>query len=152
MKILIAITTLFLLVACDQQAVNNSKTTTTAGSTTSAMDFKRSKPKTEAVQQYEEKVDNDLNNWFFKIKLFETEMRFTYKLTLQYEEVTGEDEITFPNLGLNPQPLIKKGTAKYECIIGFLDQQGAFREYKKVHVLDGNLKITTLKSYAITVK
>jgi hypothetical protein len=141
-----------LLPACGQQADNNSTNTTPAGSTASAMDLNRSNPKTEAVQQYQEKVDNPLNDWFFKVKLFETEKRFIYKMTLQHEEVIGEDEITFPNLGMDPQPVIKKGTAKYECIIGFLDQQGAFREYKKVHVLDGNLKITTLKSYAITVK
>ena len=151
MKIFIAFATVLLFTACGETADTNSKTTT-AGSTASAIDLKRSNPKTEAVQQYEEKVDNDLNNWFFKVKLYETEKRFTYKMTLQHEEVSGEDEITFPNLGMDPQPVIKKGTAKYECIIGFLDQQGAFREYKKVHVLDGNLKVTTLKSYAITVK
>ena len=116
------------------------------------MDLKRSDPKTAPVAQHEEKVKNDLNNWVFAVKLYETEKRFTYKLALQYEEVSGEDEITFPNLGAEPKPQIKKGSGEYECIIGFLDQQGAFREYKKVHVVDGNLKVTTLKSYAITVK
>ena len=152
MKIMIAFATILLFTACSQPAETNSKTTTTVGTTASAMDLKRSTPKTEAVLQYEEKVGNDLNNWFFKVKLYETEKRFTYKMTLQHEEVSGEDEITFPNLGIEPQPVIKKGTSKYECIIGFMDQQGAFREYKKVHVIDGNLKVTTLKSYAITVK
>lgn len=116
------------------------------------MDLTRKNPKTEPIQQYEEKVKNDLNNWVLRVQLFETKERFTYKLKLQYEEITGDDSITFPNLGEDPKPVIKKGVKDLECIIGFMGNDGQFHEYKKVHILNGNLKITTLNSYAVSVK
>ncbi|MES2774075.1 MAG: hypothetical protein V4722_07810 [Bacteroidota bacterium] len=151
MKIFYVLATILLLVSCGQSTDSNSKNGSSSNGSGS-VDSSRNNPKSEPVQQYEEKVANDLNNWFFRVKLYETSKRFTYRVSLQHEELTGEDEINFPNLGMDPQPVIKKGTAQYECIIGFTDQQGAFREYKKVHVVDGNLKITTLKSYAVTAK
>jgi len=152
MKIFILAAIILLVIACGQQAGNNPKNDSNAGTNTSSVNLNRDNPKPEATQQYEQKVKDDLNNWFFRVKLYETEKRFTYRISLQYEEVSGEDEITFPNLGTDPKPLIKKGAGDYECIIGFMDKEDNFREYKKVHVLDGNLKITTLKSYATTVK
>ena len=151
MKTFFFLAILLLLISCDPQSSGKNKADTDDNNARK-IDVKRNNPKSTPVQQYEQKVANDLNNWFFRVKLFETEKRFTYRISLQYEEITGEDEITFPNLGMDPQPQIKKGAGEYECIIGFTDQQGTFREYKKVHVVDGNLKITTLKSYAITVK
>ncbi|MEO7310936.1 MAG: hypothetical protein ABIX01_11100 [Chitinophagaceae bacterium] len=152
MKTFLFSAALLLLISCGQQAGTDVKTSGASEKKGAAIDLHRANPKPAAVQQYEEKVDNDLNSWFFRVKLFETDKRFTYRVSLSFEEVSGEDEITFPNLGMDPQPVIKKGIAQNECIIGFLDQEGAFREYKKVHVVDGNLKITTLKSYSTSVK
>jgi hypothetical protein len=63
--------------------------------------------------------------------------------------VNGEDTLKLPNFGTLPRPVIQKGKEKYSCIIGFMDKQNQFREYKKVYVKGNQLKITALKHYAV---
>lgn len=103
----------------------------------------------EAIVQYQEKVENPLNDWYFSVKLYETPRTFHYLIKLKYEEILGEDTLKLPNFGTLPKPVIQKGNEKYSCIIGFMDKENQFREYKKVHVKDNHLKITTLKHYAV---
>lgn len=103
----------------------------------------------EAVAQHAEKVDNPLNDWYFSVKLFETPKTFHYLIKLNYEEIYGEDTLKLPNFGTMPKPVIQKGKEKYSCIIGFLDKNNEFREYKLVHVKGNHLKITALKHYAV---
>lgn len=104
----------------------------------------------EAVARYEEKVDNPLNEWYFRVQLFETPSTFKYRMKLQYEEIRGEDTLKLPNFGTMPKPEIRKGPTPYSCIIGFLDKNAVFREYKKVYVVNGALKVTTLKQYGVS--
>lgn len=101
------------------------------------------------VAQHQEKVDNPLNDWYFSVKLYETPKTFHYLIKLQYEEIQGEDTLKLPNFGTFPKPVIQKGSEKYSCIIGFLDKENKFREYKKVYVKENRLKITALKHYAV---
>ncbi|MBS1918221.1 MAG: hypothetical protein JST87_18275 [Bacteroidetes bacterium] len=103
----------------------------------------------EPVDQFREKTDNPINDWYFSVKLYETPVTFHYLIKMQFEELTGEDTLKLPNFGTIPKPVIKKGDAKYSCIIGFMDNENKFREYKLVHVDGNQLKITTLKHYAV---
>lgn len=103
----------------------------------------------EAVAQYSERTDNPLNDWYFSVKLFETGKTFYYLIKLQYEEISGTDTLKLPNFGTLPKPVIQKGPEKYSCIIGFMDKEDQFREYKKVYVTGNHLKITALKHYAV---
>lgn len=110
----------------------------------------RNEVKTEPVTEYKEKTDNPLNDWYFSVKLYETKKTFDYLMKLQFEEIRGEDTLHLPNLGNMPKPVIRKGKDKYSCIIGFMDDKNEFREYKLVHVENGNnLKVTTLKHYSV---
>ena len=110
----------------------------------------RSDAKVEPVAEYKEKTDNPLNDWYFSVKLYETKKTFNYLMKLQFEEVRGEDTLRLPNLGNFPKPSIQKGKEKYSCIIGFMDNENKFREYKLVHVENSNnLKVTTLKHYSV---
>lgn len=107
--------------------------------------------KAEPVAEYKEKTDNPLNDWYFSAKLYETEKTFNYLMKLQFEEISGEDTLRLPNFGNEPKPVIQKGKDKYSCIIGFMDNENKFREYKLVHVENNNhLKVTTLRHYSIT--
>jgi hypothetical protein len=105
--------------------------------------------KTEPVDQYKERTDNPINDWYFSVKLYETQETFHYLVKMKFEELTGEDTLRLPNFGTMPKPVIKKGDSKYSCIIGFMDNENKFREYKLVHVDGNELKITTLKHYAV---
>ena len=71
---------------------------------------------------------------------------------MKYQEITGSDTIRFPNFGTEPQPRIQKGKNDLECVIGFLDNTGKFREYVMVSVKNDQLKLSTLKRYAVNEK
>lgn len=110
----------------------------------------RAAVKKEAVASFEKKIPDDLNNWWFKVALYETPNRFSYLVHMQYQEVSGTDTIKFPNLGIEPRPQLRAGSQPYSCIIGFLDKQDSFRVYKQVSGSNADgLRITTLKHYAV---
>lgn len=101
------------------------------------------------VAVYAERTDNPLNNWYFRVQLYETPRTFYYRMKLEFEEIRGDDTIKLPNFGAWPRPVIQKGPGKYACIIGFLDKDSVFREFKKVYVEGDQLKVTTLKHYHV---
>ena len=142
------------LISCNHsEAKKNreSKTKETKKPATPSISTTREKVNNEPVASYSEKTDNPLNDWYFKVQLFETENTFRYLMKLQFEEIRGEDTLKLPNFGRMPEPVIKKGDEKYSCIIGFLDKENKFREYKKVYVQDSHLKITTIRHYSVRV-
>lgn len=144
---------LFLgVTACSTNPATVTTTDTTYSNPASKIDLNRFNPKSESVANYEQKVPNDLNKWFFRVDLYETDKRFTYKMKLEYEEIHGDDSITFPNLGVDPKPVIQRGANNMECIIGFLNTDGKFMPYKKVAIVNDNMKVTTVASYAVTIK
>jgi hypothetical protein len=111
--------------------------------------LERDSVKKEPVAEYKVRTDNPLNEWYFQVRLYETPKTFQYLIRLQYEEIRGEDTLKLPNFGLPPQPVIRKGPEEYSCIIGFLDKDQNFREYKKVFVKDNTLKIVSMKHYGV---
>ena len=115
----------------------------------SAVPMYRDSLKKDVVAEYRVKTDNPLNDWYFSVRLFETRKTFHYLIRLEYEEITGTDTLRLPNFGTMPEPVIRKGPEQYSCIIGFLDKDKQFREYKKVYVKNDVLKITALKHYAV---
>lgn len=110
----------------------------------------RTEVRKDAVSEYEEKVENPLNDWWFRVRIYETPKTFHYLLKLEYEEIRGTDTFKIPNFGVIPQPLVKPGGEKYSCIIGFLDKDNKFREYKKVYVKNNVLKVTAIKHYGVS--
>ena len=102
------------------------------------------------VASYKEKTENPLNDWYFQVRLYETEKTFHYLMKLEYEEIRGIDTLKLPNFGTLPVPIIQKGPEQYSCIVGFLDKDKKFRVYKKVYVKDNVLKVTALKHYAVS--
>lgn len=149
-----ALTTAVIFISCS----DNKKDTQQATATSSETPKPRSVPEVRdtiqrtPVASYSERTDNPLNEWYFKVQLFETKRTFKYLMKLQFEEIRGEDTLTIPNLGVMPEPVIQKGPDPYSCIIGFKDQDGKFRDYKKVYVRNNTLKVTALKHYAVTTR
>lgn len=117
-----------------------------------ALTLIREQVSTEPVAQYIANVDDDLNEWYFKVKVYQTSDRFSFNVAMQYQEITGEQLINIPNLGIEPKIELRNGSKKYSCIIGFLDKEGTFREYKEVSVQNESLKMTTLKQYSVTTQ
>ena len=103
-----------------------------------------------AVASYHEKVKDPLNDWRFAIDLYETPHTFDYLLTIEYKTLNEKDTIHIPNFGIRPEVIVQKGEAPLSCIIGFNNKSGEFMPYKKVAVTGGQLKITTIQTYART--
>ena len=59
------------------------------------------------------------------------------------------DTLNIPDFGIWPVIKVNPGKEKLSCIIGFLDRNKEFREYKMLSEKDGQLALTTLKRYAV---
>ena len=111
--------------------------------------LKRTAVSKEPVQQYSEKVPDPLNDWYFKVQLFETDSTFNYMVKMQYKEVKGEQLIRLPNLGYEPKPELKKGFYDKTVMVGFLNEKGKFMDYKIVYVVDEQMGIRSVKRYIV---
>jgi hypothetical protein len=136
------------LFACDKQTSSDTKKD---GMTivNDTIPETRSNIKSGAAASYSEPVaDKDkLNNWKFSVDAFETSQTFKYLLKIQYKELRVEDTLTVPNFGIQPTVELKKGSEDLSCIVGFKGKENEFKEYKKVFVENGQLRITTIKAY-----
>jgi hypothetical protein len=115
--------------------------------TAPVISLKRASVSKNPIQEYSEKIPDPLNDWYFKVQLFETDSTFNYRIKMQYKEVIGEQLIRFPNLGYTPQPALKKGEYDHTVLVGFLNDKGEFMNYKMVYVLNDQLGIHGLKRY-----
>jgi hypothetical protein len=111
----------------------------------------RKDPKKEPVADFTEDMNDRLNkDWTFSVKLFETNKTLAYRVAIRYESMDGDDTVKLPDLGRAPRPIIQKGPDKYSCIIGFLDNDSVFREYKLVYAKGEVFGVKTLKHWAVT--
>jgi hypothetical protein len=86
----------------------------------------------------------------FGVEIYETPHTFKYLLVMQYDGMIQNDTLKIPDFGIWPTVQVKPGKEKLSCIIGFLDKENTFREYKLLSAKDNNLTLTVLKSYGIT--
>jgi hypothetical protein len=145
---------LFFFISCGQENKNSPSKTDSASNPGIALrpenvPLERDTVQSGPVAEYKVRTDNPLNDWYFQVRLFETKKTFHYLIKLQYEEIHGTDTLKLPNFGTLPKPVIQKGDEKFSCIIGFMDKDNQFREYKKVYVTENRLKITALKHYGV---
>ena len=101
------------------------------------------------VAAYSEPINDELNDWKFAVSLQETKRTFHYTVHIQAKEVRITDSVTIPNFGMMPRPEVHKGKEPMSCIIGFLDKNGVFKEYRKVSFQNDRLRITTLNTYYV---
>jgi hypothetical protein len=150
---LVVVALLFnILAGCSSGGSRKDERSTEEISAADTVSVTRDVVKKEPVAGYDIPLKDDLNNWHFTVKLFETKQRFNYLLDMQYQEVTASDTIRFPNFGYEPKPQIQKGANDNECIIGFLDKDKKFREYIKVFVDNDQFRLKQLKQYAVYSK
>lgn len=133
----------------EKQPVTTAETESKVLSPVDTISLTRSEIKKEAVATFSKKTDNPLNDWYFRVNIYETPSTFKYLMRMQFEEIRGDDTLKIPNLGIEPKPVIKPGKEQYSCIVGFLDKDGNFREYKKVYVKNNSLKVTTIRHYSV---
>jgi len=105
----------------------------------------REKVNAEPVTTYnEQKGDAGID-----VKVYETSKTFRYLMKVKYHGHDIADTLKIPNFGIAPAVALKKGDTDHSCIVGFLDKDKAFKEYKLVSATGDNLNIKILKRYAV---
>ncbi|MBT9484036.1 hypothetical protein [Sediminibacterium sp.] len=112
----------------------------------------RENPSKKPIAAYIVPVDDGMgnaNNWKFAVNIYETSKTFEYKVQIQYKELRATEKISIPNFGIIPVVSIKPGKSNLDCIIGFEDKQGLFKDYIQVNVKNEQLKFKKINSYAV---
>ncbi len=142
---------LLALLCCNKPKNNNESAATNDGDPTKAINdtipLTREKVENSPIASYSEKVKDDLNDWRLAVDVYETKQTFKFLMKIEYMAQEAEDTLTIPNFGIMPKVEVRKGREKESCIVGFLDKQGEFKEYKLIALKEKQLKISTLKYY-----
>lgn len=85
----------------------------------------------------------------FGVEVFETEKTFQYLLKMNYDGMKVKDTLKVPNFGTWPVIEVKPTKDKLTCIIGFLDKDKAFKEYKMLTAKGDKLKLKVLHRYYV---
>ncbi len=101
------------------------------------------------VATYAAAVPDPLNQFKFAVKLYETPLRFRYRVAVTYKMMDVKDSIDIPNFGYQPKVDVRKYENNLSCMIGFYDAEGNFMELKKVEVVDNQLKMRQVKRYGV---
>ncbi|HPH36323.1 MAG TPA: hypothetical protein PL108_01605 [Sediminibacterium sp.] len=112
----------------------------------------REQPSKKPVATYAMPIDDgmgNLNNWKFAVNIYETTKTFNYKVNVQYKEIRSTEIIQIPNFNTMPEVSIKPGKTGLDCMIGFNDAKGLFKEYIQVSVKNEQLKVKKVNSYAV---
>ena len=155
MKHLLAALILSSIFSCNNTGKENVKIgvindSPTVATNTATIPTERAVVSKKAIASFYKKVPDDLNDWHFSVDVYETKETFHYLMKMQYKELLAEDTLKIPNFGIEPKIEIHEGKDKYACILGFLDKENKFLEYKQVSVKDDNLKVTVLHRYAVS--
>jgi hypothetical protein len=108
----------------------------------------RAQVQKDPAAEYNEKTGNIAGD--FAVRLYQTSKTMYYRVDVEYEGLPGSDTVKLPDLGNEPHPVLQKGSDKFSCIIGFLDNDKQFRELKLVHAKGDQLKISTLRHWVVT--
>lgn len=143
---------LLALLCCNKPKKNDETSASNNGEPAKAINdtipLTREKVENSPVASYSEKVKDDLNDWRFAVDIYETPQTFKFLMKIEYMVQEAEDTLTIPNFGIMPKVEVRKGPDENSCIVGFLDKQGEFKDYKLIALKEKQLKISTLKYYA----
>ncbi len=143
----------FILLAYSCSGNNNqqSKTSSASFTTNDTIPVVRKQVKKSPVASYIIPINNPLLHQYFGVQIYETPLTFQFLLKMQYEGLMETDTLKIPNFGTWPIVQVNKGPEKMSCIVGFLDKQKQFKEYKMLLAKDNKLKLLVLKRYTVGV-
>lgn len=112
----------------------------------------RDNPSKKPVAAFSVPIDDGMgnaNNWKFGVNIYETKKTFEYKVNIQFKEIRATEIIQIPNFNIVPTVLIKPGKSTLDCIIGFKDTKGLFKDYYQVSVKNDQLKFKKINSFSV---
>ena len=154
MKYFIIFSFIAFTIACNEQTKSTESTTTNNDAArespkpVSIIPETRDMVSKKTVASFSKKIPDELNDWKFAVNVYETKQTFNFLMKMQYMELTAEDTLKIPNFGIEPKVEIREGKDQYSCIIGFLDKNNKFKEYKLISAKDDKLSVKILHRYA----
>ena len=85
----------------------------------------------------------------FGVNIYETPKTFDYLLEMNYDGMKVKDTLKLPNFGTWPVFEVRPTKEKLTCIIGFLDKEKNFKEYKMLTAKGDKLKLKVLHRYFV---
>jgi hypothetical protein len=143
---------LILLISCQQPESNQLVKNDTIRIKPIGIAEDRVNPSKKPIATYTVPVDDgvgNLNNWKFAVNIYETSKTFAYKINFEYKEIKSSQTIQIPNFNTMPVVSIKPGKSALDCMIGFNDAKGLFKDYIQVNVKNEQLKVKKVNSYAV---
>jgi len=142
-----------LIISCAENGKQQNETSSSPDTVTSndTIPIIRKKVNKSPVASYMIPINNPLLHQYFGVKIYETPSTFQFLLRMQYEGMIETDTLKIPNFGTWPIVQVNKGPEKLSCIIGFLDKEKHFKEYKMLLAKNDKLKLIVLKRYAVGV-
>lgn len=143
---------LIFLISCQQPESNQPVKNDTIRIKPIGIAEDRVNPSKKPIATYTVPVDDgvgNLNNWKFAVNIYETSKTFTYKINFEYKEIKSSQTIQIPNFNTMPVVSIKPGKSALDCMIGFNDAKGLFKDYIQVNVKNEQLKVKKVNSYAV---
>ncbi len=104
------------------------------------------------VDKQEQRITEDnLNESYFRVSVISTDSSKAgvYNLKLEYGYNINEVPIGLPAWTGNAvlKPVLRQGTGKYHCLVGFDTGDGQFRELYEVTVVNGTVKFKQTHGY-----
>lgn len=143
---------LIFLISCQQPESNQPLKNDTIRIKPIGIAEDRVNPSKKPIATYTVPVDDgmgNLNNWKFAVNIYETSKTFAYKINFEYKEIKSSQTIQIPNFNTMPVVSIKPGKSALDCMIGFNDAKGLFKDYIQVNVKNEQLKVKKVNSYAV---
>lgn len=97
-------------------------------------------------------MDDAVTNNDFIVNVYPENKTSQYKLVIQYGGNYAQDVVDFPPEKFIQKIELRKGNTNSECILGFIDNNGDFREMKLISCTTTQIKIKSLKAYYFTTK
>ncbi len=101
------------------------------------------------VATYSAVVPDELNKFEFRVSLYETPLRFRYRVAVRYKMMDVKDSVDIPNFGFQPRVDVRKHRDDLSCMIGFYDKDGNFKDLKRIEIENNQLKILQVKRYGL---
>ncbi len=151
MKYCFLVFTVFIMIACnDRNKLHEEKAEgETEFVSNDTIPELRREVKKEAVASYLVPSGDKYLDYKFGVKVFETPKTFHYLLEMNYDGMKVKDTLKIPNFGTWPEVQVKPTEEKLTCIIGFLDKDKKFKEYKMLTAKGDKLKLKVLKRYYV---
>jgi hypothetical protein len=141
-----------ILISCSQNSERqNNGSHKTIKATNDTIPEVRKDVSDKPVASYMIPIGNPKLEYKFGVTIYETPQTFKYLMRMQYEGMVVTDTLKVPNFGIWPTVDVKPGKEKLSCIIGFLDKDKKFKEYKMLTIEENDLKLTVLKRYGVGV-